>query len=761
MNQVGAPGSIGGSRRLLARLRDVMAGSGTVQSRLDRIVQLIAAELRAEVCSCYIMRPGEVLELFATVGLNPRAVHNTRLRVGEGVVGEVAATATPMALADAPAHPSFAYRPETGEDPYHSLLGVPILRGGKVRGVLDIQTRERRHHTEEEVETLQTVAMVVAELLAGGESAGPGVAASGPVAGVLPVRLEGSTLNGGMAEGLAVLHRPQITARQLVADNPRQERRRFRAAIAAMHSSLDALLARTAETGAGESHAILESYRMFAQDQGWMNRILEAINTGLTAEAAVQRVQNDMAVRMARVTDPYLRERLLDFDDLANRVLMHLAGRGSVAAGATLPDAMVLVARNLGPAELLDYDRSRLRALVLEDGSATSHVAIVAKTLDIPVVGRCAEAMSQIEPFDPVIVDGDAGQVLVRPAEDVQEAFQENFRLRARRHQEYAAHAHEPAVTRDGVRIGVQLNASLLVDLSHLESTGADGVGLFRTEVPFMVRAEFPSVGEQTLLYAQVLDRAGDRPVVFRTLDIGGDKTLPYFTLPEQANPAMGWRAIRIGLDRPALLRQQIRAILRAADGRPVAVMFPMIAEIAEFAAARRLLDMEYARAAREGHRLPATVKVGVMIEVPALLWQLPALLRRVDFAAVGSNDLSQYLFAADRGNPKVGHRYDPLAPALLNALAWLFECGESTGVPVSLCGEIAGRPLDAMAVIGLGCRQLSMAPANVGAVKAMIRSLKLDTVIRYLELLKGSEDHCVRERLRAFAIDHGVQMSA
>ncbi|HET8726647.1 MAG TPA: phosphoenolpyruvate--protein phosphotransferase [Alphaproteobacteria bacterium] len=751
-----APG-ISPSRRLLARLRDVMAGSGTVQSRLDKIVQLIAAEMVAEVCSCYVMRPGDVLELFATIGLNPEAVHRTRLRVGEGLVGEIALTSRPLAIANAPSHPNFVYRPETGEDPYQSLVGVPILRGGKVRGVLVIQNARRRNYSEEEVETLQTIAMVVAELVAGRDLSQPDQTSTGGTGGILPTRIDGLTLNPGLAQGLAVLHQPQLTIRQMVADDPKEELTRFRKAVDTMHATLDQLLETTLESGAEESRDILETYRMFARDRGWLGRISEAINAGLTAEAAVQRVQNDMRARMAHLTDPYIRERLYDFDDLANRLLLHLAGRISAAASGTLPDDIVLIARSIGPAELLDYDQRRLRALVLEDGSATSHVAIVAKALDIPVVGRMTDVLSVVEPLDPVIVDGDNGQIFVRPAEDLQELFQQTVQLRAQRRQEYAGLAKLPAESRDGVRVALHINAGLLIDMPHLETTGADGVGLYRTEIPFMVRAAFPEVETQTELYAKILDHADGKPVLFRTLDVGGDKKLPYFETQDQENPALGWRAIRIGLDRPAMLRGQIRALIRASQGRPVSVMFPMISCVSELDGARRILELELERGRREGRTLPASLRVGVMVEVPSLLWQLPQLLPRVDFLSVGSNDLMQYLFAADRGNPKLARRYDVLSPPMLNVLKAIVDQCNAAGVPLGLCGEMAGRPLEAMALVGIGFRSLSMAPAALGAIKTMIRSLEVAPLAEYLDAACRAADHSLREKLRLYAKDHGV----
>ncbi|HEY9346775.1 MAG TPA: phosphoenolpyruvate--protein phosphotransferase, partial [Inquilinus sp.] len=717
---------------------------------------LIAAEVVAEVCSCYIARPGDVLELFSTIGLNPDAVHRTRLRVGEGLVGEIAATARPLAIANAPTHPKFAYRPETGEDPYESLMGVPILRGGKVRGVLVIQNQMKRNYSEDEVETLETIAMVVAELIVGGEIARPGEVAS-PTAVSLPARLHGVALSGGLAQGLAVLHRTQITVRQMVADDPVVELDRFRDAVEHMHRSIDDLVADHRAGGIGEGGEILETYRMFAEDRGWLSRIHEAIDTGLSAEAAVQRVQNDMAARMARVTDPYLRERLVDFDDLANRLLLHLAGHTSAAALGTLPDDMVLVARAIGPAELLDYDRRKLRGLVLEEGSATSHVAIIARALDIPVVGRCVEAMRLIEPLDPIVVDGDHGNVFVRPSEDVIETITKAIQVQAGQRKIYAEEARLPAVTRDGTAVSLMLNAGLLSDMPHLDAVGADGIGLYRTEIPFMVRSEYPSVATQTDLYARVIDLAEGRPVVFRTLDVGGDKRLPYFAEIDEDNPALGWRAIRIGLDRPAMLRQQLRALIQGAAGRPFGVMFPMVSEVTELDAARALFDREVARAAALGAPVSDEIRVGVMLEVPSLLWQLDQVLRTADFVSVGSNDLMQYLYAADRTNTRVAQRFDTLSPGLVAALAEVVARSDAAGRRISLCGEMASRPIEAMTLLGLGFRTLSMPATAIGAVRTMVRSLDLGHFSRWLSRVRTNARGSLRPAIRAYARDHDV----
>ena len=748
----------GGARRLLKRLRDLMAGGGSAQERLNQTVRIIAGDMVAEVCSIYMARPGDVLELVATEGLKQEAVHKTRLAIGEGLVGDIAAHARPLALADAQAHPLFAYKPETGEESFHSLMGVPVLRGGRVLGVLVVQNRSFREYDEEEVEALQTIAMVLAELAASDSLFGPPGAALESVA-LLPERLEGLKLNEGLAMGRVVMHQPRVTIRQMVAEDPARERARLEAAVEGMHSAIDDLLARADLGHAGEHREILETYRMFAEDRGWLGRIGEAINAGLTAEAAVQRVQDDTRARMHQITDPYLRERLADLEDLGNRLLRHLTGDRTAAQGGSLPDDAVLVARSMGPAELLDYDRSRLRAIALEEGSPTAHVAIVARALGLPMVGRVKDLLTLAAPDERIIVDGESGVVVLRPSEEVRDAVSAAIAARQARQAQYARIRDLPAVSRDGIETMLLVNAGLLVDLDQLAPTGAAGVGLYRTEIPFMVRSSFPDVAAQADFYREVHARAGGRPVVFRTLDVGGDKRLPYLEMADDENPAMGWRAIRIALDRPMMLRQQLRALLLASSGRPLDVMFPMIADVAEFDAAKDLLRRERERLEARGIEGPSELRTGTMLEVPSLVWQLPALLGRVDFVSVGSNDLMQFLFACDRGSTRLSGRYDVLSPAALRFLAEVARAANARGVPLTLCGEMAGRPLEALALAAVGFRRLSMAPNAIGPVKAMLRSADIGATGRYLEGLLELPDRSLRGRLQAFARDRGISV--
>jgi phosphotransferase system enzyme I (PtsP) len=747
----------GGPRLLLRRLREVMAEPITAQARLDRIVVLIASNMVAEVCSLYVARADGPLELFATEGLNREAVHLTTMRPGEGLVGLIAATAEPLALSDAQNHPSFSYKPETGEEIYQSFLGVPVLRGGATLGVLVVQNRARRSYSDEEIEALQTTAMLLAEMIASGELQAMAGQPSA-VAVRKTAAFKGAPIAEGLGLGHAVLHQPRVVISKIVADDVNSELARLETAIQAMRASVDALIDSSDDAGEGEHRDVLEAFRMIAHDRGWLRRLREAVQSGLTAEAAVERVQSDARAKLQRQTDPYLRDRLHDLTDIANRLLHQLAGQSLVLQPDELPDNAILVARSMSPAALLDYDRTRLRGLVLEEAGAASHIAIVARALGVPAVSDLPNISEIVEHGDALIVDGLTGEVHVLPPPEVEAAYSEKARLRARRQDQYRALRDTPAQTLDGVAIGLHMNAGLLIDMPHLTETGAQSIGLFRTELQFMLAARFPRLDSQETLYRAVLDAAGERTVTFRTLDIGGDKRLPYMKALEEENPALGWRAVRIGLDKPALLRIQMRAMLRAAAGRRLRLMLPMVATVDEFRRGRALFERELAFLAQMGREPPTSAELGAMVEAPSLLWQLDEIAAHADFLSVGSNDLLQYFFAADRNNKRVADRFDTLSPAFLRALKRIAEIETK---PVAVCGEMGGRPLEAMTLIALGFRHLSMSATAIGPIKAMILSLPLEGVRADLANLIESCGDCatLREPLREIAERHGVRL--
>ena len=745
-------------RVIMRRLREIMGEAGDGQSRLDKIVRHVAGVMVAEVCSIYLKRRDGSLELFATEGLNPAAVHTTRLKRAEGLVGRCAELGQPVNEPDAQHHPAFSYRPETGEEVYHSLLAVPIVRSGQVLGVLVIQNHAFREYSDDDLETLQATAMVVAEHLVSGAVAN--AEADAEISRSLAAVIKGEVLSEGIALGHVVLHEPRIVVTKLTADDPVLELRRLESAINELRSGLDELLGHEHLASDGDHRDVLEAYRMFANDRGWERRLREAVQSGLTADGAVERVQNSSRARMLRNADPYWQERQRDFDDLSDRMLRILAGR---TAGANMPLEMpadtVLVARTMGPAELLDYDPAKLRGLIVEDGSAQSHVAVVAKALGIPAIGQAIGVVDHVSPGDAAIIDAETGEVHLRPLPDVISAFSDKVRFRARRQKKYDALRNRKAVTKDGQRVELNINAGLLYDLSHLEESGADGIGLFRTELQFMVSHTFPRLERQAQSYKQVIDAALGKPIVFRALDIGGDKVLPYLRQVKEENPAIGWRAIRMSLDRPGLFRTQVRALLKATAGGELRLMVPMITTAAEMVEVKELFDRELGHIRRKGMPSPERVKLGAMLEVPSLLFELDDLFKTVDFVSIGSNDLMQFMFAADRTNALVASRYDVLAAAPLRALKQVVDSSRRHNVPLTVCGEMAGRPLEALALIGLGVRSISMAPAAVGSVKAMILSLDASEVESELDRLISRGEKNIRKALSRFARKAGIEV--
>jgi phosphotransferase system enzyme I (PtsP) len=744
------------AREILTGLHDVMAGRGTAQSKLDKVVDLIAEAMASEVCSIYLLRDSK-LELFATHGLRKEAVHVTRLNMGEGLVGTIAAEGRILNLAEAAEHPAFAYRPETGEESFHSFAGVPIVRLESPIGVLAVQHAEPRRYEDVEIEALQTVAMVLSEMIAAArlvDGARRGRLRSGG-----PLRLAGLKLVTGMARGEAVFHQPRVVVEHTVAEDIEAERDRVYSAFRKMRDQIDAMT-KEAEFGtAGEHQEILETYKMFAYDEGWSRRINEAIDSGLTAEAAIERVQQRMRARMQDIDDPLLKERMHDLEDLSNRLLRIVSGRMGTAAQTGLARDAVLIARNLGPAELLEYDRRRLKAVLLEEGSLTAHMTIVARAMGVPVIGRLTDIRHSVEEGEQILVDGDNGSIIIRPTKVLMSGFEHRFGMRQKRRAEFEAVRGLPAVTKDGVGIGVMVNAGLAEDAANLELTGADGIGLFRTEFQFLVSATLPGRDRQQRLYSKVLAAAGDKPVVFRTVDIGGDKALPYLTdiRDEAENPSMGWRALRLSLERATLMKAQARALIEASAGKVLRVMFPMISEPWEYEEARALFEEQIAWA-RKGHRkLPSRVEFGAMLEVPALAEVLDLLLPRVDFLSIGTNDLTQFLFAADRADPRLAERYDWLSPAILRFLKRISDEARAAGVPVRVCGEMGGRPLEAMALIGIGIEHFSITPAAVGPIKAMVRSVDVAAVRTRLELLLAKPPANLRKTLSEWARRHKV----
>ena len=750
------------ARHILTSLQEVMAARTSAQAKLNKVVDIIGQALSSEVCSIYLVREG-LLELFATRGLKQEAVHVTRMAMGEGLVGLIATNVETLNLDEAAAHPDYSYRPETGEELFHSFAGVPIVRRERAIGVLCVQHVEPRRYEEVEIEALQTVAMVLSELIANAELADDGPADS-RVQDTGTIMLQGLQLVMGMARGHAVFHQPRVHVEHTVAEDTEAERQRVISAFTKMREQIDRMTGAVEFGMEGEHQEVLETYKMFAYDEGWIRRINEAIDSGLTAEAAIERVQQRTRMRMRQIDDALLQDRMHDLEDMANRLLRIVSGQLGTAATMGLRQDAILIARNLGPAELLEYDRRRLKGVILEEGSLTAHVTIVARAMGVPVLGRVREIRHKVNEGDLILMDVVSNNLLIRPTADMDEAFENKLHVTQKRRAEFAAMRDLPSVTADGQRIELMVNAGLREDAQALDLVGADGIGLFRTEFQFLVSATLPQREKQQRLYKDVLDAAGDRPVIFRTVDIGGDKALPYMQRDEdeelEDNPAMGWRALRLALDRDGLMKAQARALLEASAGKMLNIMFPMVSEPWEYEQARALVEHQREWLLSQRKKVPTAVRYGAMLEVPALAEVLDLLLPKLDFLSIGTNDLTQFLFAADRAHPKLAERYDWLSIAILRFLSRVVRTCEEYQVPVGVCGEMGGRTLEAMALVGLGVRRLSITPASVGPVKAMIRAIdaaELQALMRKL-LDDGIVD--IRGALTQWADERGIELN-
>ncbi|MCV6596228.1 MAG: phosphoenolpyruvate--protein phosphotransferase [Mangrovicoccus sp.] len=731
------------SRKLLGRLREEMALEGAGQERLDRITHLIADSMATEVCSVYLFRDNETLELCATEGLNPEAVHQTRMRLGEGLVGRVAKTRRVVNTANAPQEHGFRYMPETGEEVFSSFLGVPIQRVGQALGVLVVQSKEAREYSGDELYALEVVAMVLAEMAELGAFLGEGDA-------LAPLHQRAISFDGGVgqegnAEGNVFLHDPRVVVTNPIGENPEAERDRLRSAVDALRVSVDEML-RTADGGDSEELQVLETYRMFANSKGWMRRMEEDIARGLSAEAAVEKEQSAARARMSSLTDAYLRERLQDLDDLSNRLLRQLTGQGR-ETGAEMPDNPVLVARNIGPGDLLEYGRG-LKGVVLEEGSVGSHAAIIARAWAIPLIVNAKGITNEALNGDEILIDGDRGRVHLRPDEPVTAAFRDKLAMQAKAQERYGSIRDLPAQAKCGTTVRLDMNAGLMVDLPSLAGSGAEGVGLFRTELQFLIRNKMPQRGELAQIYRRVLNAAGNKRVVFRTLDIGSDKVLPYMKPQEEPNPALGWRAIRVGLDKRGVMRMQLQALIRACAGQPLWVMFPFIAQFDEFRDARQQLLDEMEREERLGHELPSELHIGAMLETPSMAFAPRQFYEMADFISIGGNDLKQFFFAADRENERVRKRYDTLNVSFLSLIEQIVWRCADTKTPLSFCGEDAGRPVEAICLAAMGLQALSMRPASIGPVKHLIRKTNLEELRDLIDEARRAGEQSVRTQV-------------
>ena len=696
-----------------------------VEQAVAVIVTRVSATMAVDVCSVYLYEPGpRQLVLMATQGLNPESIGKVRLGLDEGLVGLVAQRAEPVNVENAFDHPRFKYFEETGEERYHAFLGVPIIHQRAVKGVLVVQQQDTRRFGDEDESLLFTLAAQLAGAVAHAEAIGDIDALRGGNG-----RLESHSVGGvpgapGVGVGrVRVVYPPanleSVPDREI--EDVAAEVATFEAAVAATRAEIVGLNERLADTLPAEERGLFDAYLMILTGDSLVTETLEAIRAGNWAQGALRATVQRHARVFDEMDDPYLRERAYDLRDLGRRLLMHLQERGPIA-GEPIAPGTVLVGEDLSAAHLAEAPAGHLAGIVSARGSASSHVAILAQAMGIPaVMGVRDLPIGRIDGVE-VVVDGYQGRLYIRPSAAVKHEFERLANEEAELSQGLSELRDLPAETIDGRRVPLYANTGLASDILPSLQSGAEGIGLYRTEVPYLVRERFPSEDEQAELYRRVLASFAPRPVTLRTLDVGGDKPLSYFPIEEE-NPFLGWRGIRMTLDHPEIFVTQLRAMLRASLGLDnLQVLFPMVSSLQEFEEASVLLDraVEELVEAGEPVRRP---QVGAMVEVPSLVFQIEALARRADFLSVGSNDLAQYLLAVDRNNPRVADLYEPLHPAVLRALVQVVNGAHAHDRPVSVCGEMAGQPAAAVLLLGMGVDSLSMNAANLPRVKWVIRS--------------------------------------
>ncbi|MBA3813529.1 MAG: phosphoenolpyruvate--protein phosphotransferase [Alphaproteobacteria bacterium] len=730
-----------------------MARPQTLPSRLKIALKTIAQDMGAETAILYLLTSDRYLEVYAIYDSIHQNHKKVSFRVGEGVVGFIAALGKSVISDNITRHPNFLYRPGVAEHINLSLLGVPLISPKGVLGVLSLQNPPSKPFEKWREKALMEIGNFFAQL-AEFERFSTLDREQGTISGTQ--MLQGVSFNSGISIGTAIVHQPYSWRESDFSLNIRDESLRFKTAIRDMRDAIDQLV-ESAANDEKEAQEVLASYRMIASDRGWIRKIQEYIQKGLAAEAAVQRVRRHTRERFAQMGDKVLKGRLSDFEDLASRLLKHLSGRESITED--LPESTILVAHNLGPAELLDYDRRLIKGLVLEEGVHTAHVAIIARTLDIPVVGRIPLLLTHVATGDKLIVDGEKGTVCVNPNSDAFQKAREDMTHLKKWQVLSQELRHKPCQTLEETPIVLTLNAGLPIDLHHMKDVPFEGVGLYRTEIPFMIRSTFPDVNVQTEFYRDVVEQAKGHSLTFRTLDIGGDKIVPYMWRVQDENPVLGWRAIRVSLDKPAILRQQVRALIRANTGRELRLLFPMVADITEYRHARHHVEQEWARASRTQTALPSSLSYGVMVEVPSIVDQLDSLLQEVDFISLGTNDLFQFFYACDRTNPSVSNRYDVLSTSFLSYLYKIRLSCDTANIPLSVCGEMASKPIEALALLAIGYRSLSLSGPSAGLVKKMIVSLPLKEAEAFvLEAIK-TYSPSIRSSLVAFAKRHRVDV--
>jgi len=773
-----SPSRRGHSLRLLEDIGTLISRSHDLQETLEEITQTIAERMNTEVCSLYLFESKDRrLTLWATTGLDRTAVGKVSMNIDEGLTGLVIEKMEPVAVTDAMTHPRNKYFPETGEERFHSFLGLPIVEKHSPLGVLVVQSRSRRHFSRTEIRLLKAISTSVSQSIVQArlletlktkerereeyqkrmvdaikrlrvyererEERPTAQGRAGRT------RLSGVGASPGFGIGQAHLVHPQIHLEALTerhVDNPEAEVRHLHTAVRKSIKEIEILKDQIHTRLPEIDCAIFDAHCMMLEDPGFLGKIEILIREGDAAEIAVKKVTEEYIETLGRTENELLRERTTDIRDISQRLLRHLLGIEEKEGPHE--ESVILVAEEVTLSDLCMVDPVRLQGVVLANGGATSHASILAKSFEIPTVVGVDHA-ELVQEGDILIVDGNSGVVYVNPGAEVVREYEQLDR-------EYRAFNRDledihdlPAETRDGVRIGLGANVGLLIDVTFAQRHGAEGVGLYRTEVPFLTYRDFPSEEEQLDLYCRVLAKMDGKPVTIRTLDLGPDKYPAYMRLPREDNPYLGWRSIRISLEMADLFKVQLRAILRAGVHGPVRLLFPMISSVEEILQIKELLTAVKIELRQEGTAFDPWMPIGIMVEVPAAVWLADRLIKEVDFFSLGTNDLIQYLLAVDRNNRKVAPLYEPLHPAVLNAISWTVQTAKRAGRRVGMCGEMAADPLCTMVLLGMGLDELSMESFFVPVIKRLIRSLSYSDAQRLTqEVLRMETVQEVKGRL-------------
>ena len=724
----------------LNTLQDISAlilNSHDLSETISNIVNLVAQRAQCEVCSLYLLEDDqETLLLRATYGLDQDAVGRVSLKVGEGLTGMVAAEQQVLALTEPHEHPHFRYFAETGEEQFHTYVGIPLYDRNLTIGVLVVQTREVHEFTAEELATLTTIAFQVAAIVVDArlldriDRAAP--AAVLPESAFVsgngthdPLLLQGTTAYPGVVSGPPNIIDNQFGFADVFDEcniDPDNELQRLDEALRKTRIQTLYLEKKVAERLTREDAAIFHTHLMILEDRGFIERLRDLIEDRHSAPYALKKVIAGYLDAFEGMEDAYLRERAADMEDIGRRLLANLVGKNP--SGLHLHQPGILIARRLLPSDMAVLDHDKIRGMIIESHEANSHSVIMARALGIPALIGVKGAVSRIQPDMELILDANSGSVYLNPAAAIREEYQRLEEDRRQEQEQLSALRDRPACTRDGQRIILRANIGLVSDVQVANSHGAEGVGLYRTEFPYMARSTFPDREEQYQLYRKVVEDFAGQTVTIRTLDIGGDKALPYFDVPPEDNPFMGWRSVRVSLDHRDIFQTQIEAILMAAQHGPVRLLFPMISNLDEIRQCRQVIESAVTRLEQDGRAFNRSVPVGAMIEVPAAIHLASYLAREVDFFALGTNDLIQYLLAADRSNPRVQNYYDPLHPAVLMSLRNLSETARTQGVDLCVCGEMAADPAGLLALIGLKIHEFSLSAPCIPRLKRFISQI-------------------------------------